>query len=99
MDAQFNFANCLVDGRGVDRDISQAAHYFKLAADNGCHTSQYNYAHMCAIGHGVDVNLAERYSKSVMTLQWSIFLDPLVCSQLSSQNCLLCIILCLKRSN
>lgn len=71
MDGQFNFANCLVDGRGVDRDISQAAHYFKLAADNGCHTSQYNYAHMCAIGHGVDVNLAERYSKSVMTLQWS----------------------------
>ncbi len=41
VNAQFNLARCLRDGKGVERDRVQAAHWFKAAAEQDLPEAQY----------------------------------------------------------
>ena len=65
MEARFFYANWLVDGQWVRRDLAQAARYYKLAADQGKVDAQSNYGICLRYGAGVPRNPAEavRYFK------------------------------------
>jgi TPR repeat protein len=41
---QFNYGFCVPKGEGVSQDLKSAAHYFKLAANQGFPVAQKNYA-------------------------------------------------------
>jgi TPR repeat protein len=41
--AQNAFAALLWDGRGISKDLVTAAHYFRLAAEQGFAEAQYRY--------------------------------------------------------
>jgi TPR repeat protein len=64
-EAQFNYLNCLHDGRGVPVDLINAVEYHKLAADHNIAEAQFNYANCLELGLGVRVDLtnAVKYYK------------------------------------
>jgi TPR repeat protein len=41
--AQYNYAFYLEEGRGVEKDVSLAAHYYKLAMDQGLAEAKEGY--------------------------------------------------------
>jgi TPR repeat protein len=57
--AQFIYALCLEDGRGVVKDKAAAARYYKLAADQNDADAQYGYALCVSKGRGVPKDEAE----------------------------------------
>jgi TPR repeat protein len=61
--AQFNYALCLEDGRGVPKDEAEATQYYKLAADQNHAWAQFHYAVCVWKGRGVvkDEVEADRY--------------------------------------
>lgn len=54
--AMNNYAVMLKNGNGIPVDKSEAARYFKMAADNGCVISMNAYAVMQYAGSGVQIN-------------------------------------------
>jgi serine/threonine protein kinase len=58
-EAQFNYAVCLENGRGVAVDLKEAAKYYKMAADQGHASGQVNYGVCLKNGKGVAVDLKE----------------------------------------
>lgn len=57
--AQKEYADCLMNGRGVERNASEAARYFKMAGDQGNLEALFGYAILLAKGEGVEANLSE----------------------------------------
>jgi TPR repeat protein/tRNA A-37 threonylcarbamoyl transferase component Bud32 len=57
--AQFNYAVCLANGRGVGVDLIQSAKYYKLAADQNHAEAQIDYAFCLGTGRGVGVDLIQ----------------------------------------
>ena len=57
--AQKEYAECLMNGRGVERNVSEAARYFKMSGDQGNLEALFNYAMLLAKGDGVEANLSE----------------------------------------
>lgn len=51
---QLNLGNLYAQGRGVERDFTQAAHYYRQAADQGVAQAQYNLGVLYQLGRGVD---------------------------------------------
>ncbi|CAG8514450.1 5886_t:CDS:2 [Scutellospora calospora] len=49
-DAQLKYGLCLFQGTGVDRDFSEAAKYFKKAAENGLAVGMYNVGNILYAG-------------------------------------------------
>jgi TPR repeat protein len=62
---QYNFAICLDKGKGVDRNLIQAARFFKMSADQGHAKAQHNYGICLENGRGVERNVirAAKYFK------------------------------------
>jgi TPR repeat protein len=56
----YNYGECLAKGDGVDMNKPLAAHYFKLAADQGDARAQSNYGRRLVAGDGVDMNCNSR---------------------------------------
>ncbi len=54
----YNFAVCLSEGIGVERDDARAAHWFRRAADNVVN-AQHRYGRMLAEGRGIPQNFEE----------------------------------------
>jgi TPR repeat protein len=48
----------LIDGRGVEEDLEEAARYYRLSASEENALGQWLYGSWRALGKGVDVNLA-----------------------------------------
>jgi TPR repeat protein len=66
--AQYNFAVCLAEGRGVPIDLTGAAKYSKLAADQNDSTAQAQYGKCLEFGIGLMLNpvlATEFYRQSV----------------------------------
>jgi TPR repeat protein len=63
--AQFNYGNCLKNGKGVSKDLKEAARYYKMSADQGNAHGQNNYGDCLRNGEGVSKDLKEaaRYFK------------------------------------
>jgi hypothetical protein len=63
--AQYNYGCILYQGDGIDKDLLEAARYFKMAADQGDVYAQYDYGVMLYEGGGIKQNLPEaaRYFK------------------------------------
>ena len=55
--AQELLAFRLIKGDGVERDLTLAVHYYRLAADNGSHLAQHNLGCMYLNGDGVPRNV------------------------------------------
>ncbi|CAG8751137.1 32191_t:CDS:2, partial [Racocetra persica] len=49
-DAQLKYGLCLFNGTGVDKNYSEAAKYFKKAADNGLIVGMYNFGNILYAG-------------------------------------------------
>jgi TPR repeat protein len=54
--AQFNYAFCLVTGRGLPTNDAEAARYFKLAAEHNDALPQFHYALCLANEQGIMKN-------------------------------------------
>ncbi|MBU6396727.1 MAG: sel1 repeat family protein [Rhodospirillales bacterium] len=54
----YNFAVCLMEGIGMERDVERAARWFRKAAENVVN-AQYRYGRMLAAGQGVEQNFEE----------------------------------------
>jgi TPR repeat protein len=57
--AQNKYAFCLEGGSGVEKNLVQAAEYYKRAADQGLATAQNNYAICLQNGSGVEKDLVQ----------------------------------------
>src|SRR5689334_6842286 len=57
--AQFSLGLAYEYGNGVERDISQAAEWYRRAADRGLPEAQNNYGRLLMMGLGVTENDAE----------------------------------------
>ena len=57
--AQTAYAACRSEGLGVDTDLTEVAHYLKLAADQGDAEAQCRYGICLHKGSGVDIDLVE----------------------------------------
>lgn len=64
-EAQLRYGNCLFKGEGVKKNITDAAEYFKRAAENGNATAMFNMGKIYYHGMGVkqDIGEGERYLK------------------------------------
>lgn len=59
MDAQYNLGILFYNGKGMSRDLGEAARWFLLAAEQGDADARYNLGLMYGRGEGVDKNLDE----------------------------------------
>jgi TPR repeat protein len=50
---------CLLKGEGIERNPIEAAKYYKMAADQGYHVSQWNYGALLMKGEGIERNPIE----------------------------------------
>jgi len=57
--AQFQYGNCLTNGRGVEKNSELALKYFSKAADKGHSPAMYNLGMMQYKGLGIEVNKDE----------------------------------------
>jgi hypothetical protein len=68
----------LHDGECVSKDLSEAARYFKMAADQGLSYAKFSYGFCLHTGEGVSKNLSEaaQYFRmaadQAMKMVWSI---------------------------
>ncbi|CAG8589793.1 14708_t:CDS:2, partial [Acaulospora morrowiae] len=58
-DAQLYYADCLVNGNGVKKDIRKATEYYKKSADNGNICGMYSYGNIIYNGFGGTKNIEE----------------------------------------
>jgi len=57
--AQFNMAVLYDNGYGVEKDLTEAEKWFRLAAEQGLAMAQYNLGFMYAAGRGVERDVEE----------------------------------------
>ncbi|CAG8448932.1 9806_t:CDS:2 [Diversispora eburnea] len=64
-EAQLRYGNCLFKGEGVIRNLTEAAIYFKKAAENGNATAMFNMGKIYYYGMGInqDISEGEKYLK------------------------------------
>ncbi len=58
-DAQFNIGYMYANGFGLDENFSEAANWYRRAAENGISDAQYNLALLFSSGQGVERDLEE----------------------------------------
>jgi TPR repeat protein len=58
-EAQFDYAVCIEQGQGVEKDETEAARQYKLGADQNAADAQYGYAAYLENGRGVVKDEAE----------------------------------------
>ena len=58
-DGQFMYGYCLEKGFGVSQNYEEAAHYYKLSADQGNADGQFMYGYCLEKGFGVSQNYEE----------------------------------------
>jgi hypothetical protein len=58
-DRQNEYGECFEDGKGVPKDLGEAAKYYKMSADEGNAAAQYSYGVCLENGKGVLQNLTE----------------------------------------
>ena len=61
--AQYYYGLCLVDGRGVQQNVTKALRYFRLSAENGYDEAQYCFGRCLFNGFGIhrDYDMAVKY--------------------------------------
>ncbi|KAH0786415.1 sel1 repeat family protein [Histomonas meleagridis] len=59
VDEQFQWALCLQEGRGCNKDLAEAAKYYKLAAVAGNPKAMFNYGMMLREGEGVEQDMSQ----------------------------------------
>lgn len=57
--AQFNMAVLYDNGYGVEKDLAEAAKWFRLAAEQGLAMAQFNLGYMYATGQGMERDIKE----------------------------------------
>lgn len=57
--AQYQLAACLATGEGMDRNLEEAAHWYRLASAQKHPEAQYNLGFMYLLGEGVRKNLRQ----------------------------------------
>ncbi|MEI6730482.1 MAG: hypothetical protein WCL30_04415, partial [Pseudomonadota bacterium] len=60
--AQYNLGLAYQNGDGIDRDLKQAAKWYKLSAYNGDYSGQLAFADVLAGGIGVEKDFEQAYS-------------------------------------
>jgi len=62
---QYEYAHCLLEGKGVEQNVPMALYYYKLAADQKYFLAQFDYATLLERGCGVRTNIktAMKYFK------------------------------------
>jgi TPR repeat protein len=70
-DAMKNYAQCLENGNGCEKNLIQAANYYQLSADLGNTISKQNYSRCLKNGIGCQINisLADKYSHLLESIQ------------------------------
>ena len=59
IEAQFNLGMCYANGYGVEKNLTEAANWYRKAAEQGYAAAQYNLGLYYHNGYGVEKNLPE----------------------------------------